>query len=128
HAGQLLVLGRDQPDGAGPADDHGNQPGFTDEGLEQVADRLAGHQPSPPNMATNRMPRAGQPLASRGPASGRLQQPGRPSASTGVGHSERRDSGSDIRTSAGLTVTGQTRTISGEERAFFSAIVASSLK
>src|SRR5690348_6751739 len=46
HAGQLLVLGCDEPDVAGPADHYGNRPGFADEGLEQVADRLTGHQPN----------------------------------------------------------------------------------
>jgi hypothetical protein len=43
HAGQLLVLGCDEPNVTGPADNHGDRPGFADEGLEQVADRLAGH-------------------------------------------------------------------------------------
>src|SRR5215471_2108139 len=56
HAGQLLVLGCDEPDVTGPADNQGDRPGFADEGLEQVADRLAGHQPSPPHAATSRMP------------------------------------------------------------------------
>src|SRR5262249_15772864 len=48
HAGQLLVPGCDEPDVAGSADNQGNRTGLTDEGPEQVADRLTGHRPSPP--------------------------------------------------------------------------------
>jgi len=43
-------------------------------------------------------------------------------------HRDRRDSSGDIWTGAGLTVTGKTRTISGEERAFVSTTVVGSVK
>src|SRR5262249_52333359 len=66
HAGQFLVFSCDEPDGTAPADNHGNQSGLTDEGREQVADRLSGHQPSPPHIATSSMPRNGQSFALRG--------------------------------------------------------------
>src|SRR5215472_8639870 len=45
HAGELLILGRGEPDMADLADNHGDRPGLTDEGLEQLTDRLAGHEP-----------------------------------------------------------------------------------
>jgi len=38
-------------------------------------------------------------------------------------HGDRRVGSSDVRTSAGLTVMGQARTISGKERVSFSAAV-----
>src|SRR5215469_8901835 len=45
HAGELLILGRGEPDVADLADNHRDRPGLTDEGLEQLTDRLAGHEP-----------------------------------------------------------------------------------
>src|SRR5262249_43811311 len=45
HAGQPLILGRSEPDMADLADNHRDRPGLTDEGLEQLTDRLASHEP-----------------------------------------------------------------------------------
>src|SRR5262249_7783252 len=46
-------------DVAGSADNQGNRPGLTDEGPEQVADRLTGHRPSPPLSLRPGCPEAG---------------------------------------------------------------------
>src|SRR5580692_10768594 len=59
HAGQLLGLGHRERDRPGPADEHGNRPVPTDNGIEQIMHRLAGHLPSPPGIATSMMPRDG---------------------------------------------------------------------
>src|ERR1700732_844944 len=50
HAGQLIVLGHRESHRPDPADEHGNRPRLTDEGLKQIAHRLAGHEPSPPGI------------------------------------------------------------------------------
>jgi len=47
HARQLVVLGRGEPHLATPAEDKQDGPRLADEGLEQVTDRLAGHEPPP---------------------------------------------------------------------------------
>src|SRR3974390_1410471 len=49
HAGELVALGRGEPDRADPLDDHVHRSGFADEGLEQVTERLSGHEPPPPD-------------------------------------------------------------------------------
>jgi PhnB protein len=59
HAGQLPVRPGGESDLATPADDHENGPGLADEGPEQIADHLAGHEASPPDSAKSRIPRAG---------------------------------------------------------------------
>src|SRR4029077_3848724 len=43
HVGEFPVRPGTEPDLAAPADDHENRAGLTDEGPEQVADHLAGH-------------------------------------------------------------------------------------
>src|SRR5947209_3943145 len=50
HAGQLLVVGGGEPDLAGLGHHHEDRPGLPDEGLEQLADHLAGHESLPPNI------------------------------------------------------------------------------
>jgi|HubBroStandDraft_2_1064218.scaffolds.fasta_scaffold04079_5 EmrB/QacA subfamily drug resistance transporter len=57
HPGQLLGLGHRESDRSGPADEHGNRPVSTDNGVEQIAHRLAGHLPSPPGITTSMMHR-----------------------------------------------------------------------
>src|SRR5580658_8268715 len=51
HTGQLLVLGRGEPDRADPGNDDEYRPRPPSERLEQVADRLGGHKPSSPHLA-----------------------------------------------------------------------------
>jgi pimeloyl-ACP methyl ester carboxylesterase len=51
YAGQLAILRRGQPDLSGLADHHDNRPVLADQGLEQLAQGLAGHPPSPPGTA-----------------------------------------------------------------------------
>src|SRR6266702_3039995 len=63
HAGELVVLVRGEPDLADPADNHRNRAGLADERLEQVTERLAGHEPSPPAVVTSKKPLYGQPEA-----------------------------------------------------------------
>jgi hypothetical protein len=67
HRGQLLGLGHREGDRPGPADEHGNRPVPTDNGIEQIAHRLAGHLPSPPGITTSMMPRDRDQKSGRAP-------------------------------------------------------------